>query len=172
VPIIAVFTKYEQFKRDVRMKLEDGSQGLHTGLTKADVEAEVERVFGEEYRKLIEEDMPYVRLESKSIFNSWYAVSKHSLEMHKDGADCLELINETAKALDEATLMMLLLTVQRDNLDLSVRLAVGRYILRTRDDVKIADFGFRCYDRFSEGAQDQELILQCLHPFVTLWVIS
>jgi hypothetical protein len=64
--VIAVFTKYDQFKYDVEMELEDMSEG---GYSKADLKAEVERRFREEYLDKLEGFPPFVRLESKACVN-------------------------------------------------------------------------------------------------------
>lgn len=61
--MIAVFTKYDQFKFDVEMKLEDTSED---GDPKADLKAEVERRFREYYLDKLEGSPPFVRLESKA----------------------------------------------------------------------------------------------------------
>jgi len=59
VPVIAVFTKYDQFKRNVRMGLED----------KGDIDAisnavsEAERLFQADYRSPLGESTTFVRLE-------------------------------------------------------------------------------------------------------------
>jgi hypothetical protein len=64
VPVIAVFTKYDQFRRDVRMKLEDQDQ-----LPGADFDTEVERIFHEHYLANLEGSPPFVRLESENFIN-------------------------------------------------------------------------------------------------------
>jgi hypothetical protein len=45
--------------------------------------------------------------------------------MHKDGSHCGDLIEKTAGALDDAVLLMLV-AVQRNNVELSVKLAWTR----------------------------------------------
>ena len=61
--MIAVFTKYDQFKRDVKMKLVSRSVGK---ASVKDVKDEVERIFQEQYWNVIKGSSPrYVRLESK-----------------------------------------------------------------------------------------------------------
>jgi hypothetical protein len=70
VPVIAVFTKFDQFKRDMEMKLEDqhdpnatpDDQG-HDPL--ANLDDEVEKVFGIEYKARLGGSPLFVRLESK-----------------------------------------------------------------------------------------------------------
>jgi hypothetical protein len=60
VPVIAVFTKYDQFKRNIRMKLEDESCDLDL-----DFNAEVEDKFKEHYLDGLNRPPPFIRLESE-----------------------------------------------------------------------------------------------------------
>jgi hypothetical protein len=62
VPVIAVFTKYDQFKREIKMKLEDGPRDSGTN-----VENEVESIFRQHYLAPLEGTTPFVRLESESF---------------------------------------------------------------------------------------------------------
>ena len=62
MPVIAVFTKYDQFKRDIKMKLEDENR-------KADLDAEVEEIFDQHYLANMGGDPPFVRLESEDFVN-------------------------------------------------------------------------------------------------------
>jgi hypothetical protein len=59
VPVIAVFTKYDQFKRDIRIKCED--QHCDPAL----FDTEVERVFNEHYLANLKGPPPFIRLESE-----------------------------------------------------------------------------------------------------------
>jgi hypothetical protein len=61
VPVIAVFTKYDQFRLDVAMKLED--QGLDA--SPARLNAEMDTIFEEHYLANLRPSAPYVRLESE-----------------------------------------------------------------------------------------------------------
>jgi len=65
VPIIAVFTKYDQFKLDVEMELEDAKGG--EGVLAQWVETEAERLFNVEYLGTVGGMPPYVRLQSESL---------------------------------------------------------------------------------------------------------
>jgi hypothetical protein len=60
--VIAVFTKYDQFKRDVMMKLEDQDRDPTL------LNDEIERIFGEYYLANLTSP-PFVRLEGKGIVN-------------------------------------------------------------------------------------------------------
>ncbi len=46
--------------------------------------------------------------------------------MHRKNRRCNELIEKTAAALNEDTVVLMLLAVQRDNLESSVKLALNR----------------------------------------------
>ena len=67
VPVIAVFTKYDQFKREINFKLED--QGLDTSTNPGLLNTELERVFEEQYLTKLRGSAPFVHLESKNFFN-------------------------------------------------------------------------------------------------------
>ena len=65
VPVIAVFTKYDQFKRDIRIKLAARSQGNARPMKKDAID-EAEKVFQEQYWNVIKGESPrHVRLECK-----------------------------------------------------------------------------------------------------------
>jgi len=81
VPVIAVFTKFDQFKHDIKMKLED--EGRDPG---TDHDAEMERVFNQYYLASLSGPPPFVRLE----------------RMHKHDQQCTDLIEVTANALTGA----------------------------------------------------------------------
>ena len=60
VPVIAVFTKYDQFKRNVKMKLED--EGRYTEI---DLNVEVESIFNQHYLASLNGPPPFILLESE-----------------------------------------------------------------------------------------------------------
>ena len=45
-------------------------------------------------------------------------------EMHKHGQQCADLIEMTANALSDGTVVLMLLAVQRDNLELNIKQAI------------------------------------------------
>jgi hypothetical protein len=59
--VIAVFTKYDQFRRDIMFKLED--QGRDPSL----LDTKVESVFNEHYLARLKGPPPFIRLESKDF---------------------------------------------------------------------------------------------------------
>ena len=65
VPVIAVFTKYDQFKRNIKMKLEDEGRDLGTHF-----DIEVKRVFNDHYLAHLGGTAPFVRLESEYFFST------------------------------------------------------------------------------------------------------
>jgi len=65
VPVIAVFTKYDQFRCKTIFRLED--QGLDTCTDAALLNAKVEKVFDKEYLTKLRESAPFVCLESESF---------------------------------------------------------------------------------------------------------
>jgi hypothetical protein len=69
VPVIAVFTKYDQFRRNIKMKLEDQARDIG-----AQLDTEVEHVFNQHYLDNLRASGPaptFVRLEGEdSLTNS------------------------------------------------------------------------------------------------------
>ena len=66
VPVIVVFTKYDQFKRDIKMKLEDEGRDPGTHF-----DTEVESVFDRYYLASLSGHPPFVRLESEDPFKQF-----------------------------------------------------------------------------------------------------
>ena len=60
VPVIAVFTKYDQFKRNIKMKLEDEDRDPEIYL-----DAEAENIFKQHYLANLDGPPPFIRLESE-----------------------------------------------------------------------------------------------------------
>ena len=60
VPVIAVFTKYDQFKHDIKMKLEDEGRDAEMNL-----DVEMENVFNQHYLASLNGPPPFIRLESE-----------------------------------------------------------------------------------------------------------
>jgi hypothetical protein len=69
VPVIAVFTKYDQFKREAKMKLED--QLCDPG---TNIDDEVENIFKQHYLAALRGPPPFIRLESEDFV--------HQLDMY------------------------------------------------------------------------------------------
>jgi hypothetical protein len=62
--VIAVFTKYDQFRREIRMKLEDQHADS------APVDDDVENIFNEHFLGNLKGSLPFVRLESKDFITT------------------------------------------------------------------------------------------------------
>ena len=60
--MIALFTKFEQFKLDIKMKLEDEHD-----YPEARIDAEIGRVFKEHYLGSLSGTPPFICLESKNL---------------------------------------------------------------------------------------------------------
>ena len=120
--MIAVFTKFDQFRRDIRMKVEDQDRNADDP---AIVNAEMERVVKEEFLAHLKGSTPIVRLESEDFFpTSIYYTNNCPKGMHKQGERCTDLIKTTADTLSGNVVALMLLTVQKDNLELSIEKAV------------------------------------------------
>ncbi|KAN0129493.1 hypothetical protein V8E53_012675 [Lactarius tabidus] len=105
VPVIAVFTKYDQYLRNIQMHLEDfGNPGDK-------VSDEADRQFKEHYLRYLGEGARFVRLE----------------KMHRPEARCPELLRETVQALNVNLVALMLLAVQRSDLELNIDMAVKQW---------------------------------------------
>jgi hypothetical protein len=60
VPVIAVFTKYDQFRSDIELRLEDQHRDA-----KAHLDVEIDRAFNQKYLANLEGTPPYICLESE-----------------------------------------------------------------------------------------------------------
>ncbi|KAH9027390.1 hypothetical protein EDB85DRAFT_112960 [Lactarius pseudohatsudake] len=131
VPIIVVFTKYDQFQRNVKINLED------QGNPDDNISDAVEKQFREHYLDPLGDGVRFVRLE----------------QMHREHMRCDKLIETTAAALNDGIIGLMLLAVQKDNLELSVKTALKRVRYRTGAEVKLT---YR----------------ECLIAFPYLWIVS
>ncbi|KAF8266460.1 hypothetical protein EI94DRAFT_1701713 [Lactarius quietus] len=104
VPVIAVFTKYDQFLRNVKMYLED------YGNPDDNISDTAERRFKEHYLRHLGDGTRFVRLE----------------KMQKPETRCHALLVETAEALNEDVVALMLLAVQTKDLELRINLAFKR----------------------------------------------
>ena len=120
VPVIAVFTKYDQFKREVRMKLEDRHCDPGTN-----IDDEVEGIFNQHYLACLRSSPLCIRLESEDFSNQldMYYANLCPVEMHKPGQHCRGLIEMTAQTLSSGV-ALILLAIQRNNLELNIKYAV------------------------------------------------
>ena len=56
--------------------------------------------------------------------NAW-CINIHPAEMQKPGQRCTDLIEMTAHALSGSVVALMLVAVQKDNLELSIKQAIG-----------------------------------------------
>ncbi|KAH9160119.1 hypothetical protein EDB89DRAFT_2106657 [Lactarius sanguifluus] len=124
VPLIAVFTKYDQFLRNVAMHVADyPNEYLNNNVSEV-----AEQQFKEHYLYPLGKDIGFVRLE----------------KMHRQNTRCNDLIEKTAAVLSRDIVTLMLLAVQRDNFELCVRTALNRVLPRTGVGVKDQDIVREC----------------------------
>ncbi|KAF8264682.1 hypothetical protein EI94DRAFT_439405 [Lactarius quietus] len=128
-----MFTKYDQFRRNVEMHVADYPNEF-PGKNESEV---TEEQFQEHYLHPLGDEVTYVRLQ----------------KMHMQHSRCDDLIEETAAALNEDSVALMLLAVQRGNLELSVRTALNRIYRRPGYDVG-------------------RIIRECLRAFPYIWFVS
>jgi hypothetical protein len=122
VPVIALFTKYDQFLFNVEMDVWDDPEKYP-----GSVPEEAQKRFQEHYLRPLGNDARYVRLESEFRLIHWcYMLTTCLVEMHMKESHCDGLIEETAAALNEDVVALMFLAVQRGNLELSVKTALSR----------------------------------------------
>ena len=128
VPVIAVFTKYDQFLRNVEMHLTDYPNEYPGG----NVPEVAENLFQEHYLHPLGSDVRYVRLESEfGVLCRGYMLI-FLTEMHMPNRPCNGLLENTAAALNDDVIALMLLAVQRGNLELSVNMALNRWVSQLR----------------------------------------
>jgi hypothetical protein len=118
--VIAVFTKYDQFKRNIKMKLEDGN------CDPALLDTEVEKIFEEQYLAHLSGSPRCVRLESEYCVEptNMYGTNVCHAGMHKNTQRCTDLIEMTADTLAGGAVALILLAVQKNNLELNIKQAI------------------------------------------------
>ena len=120
--MIAVFTKHDQFRRNLKIKLEDQRRDP------ALLDVEVESVFSQHYLASLTGPPPFIRLESKDLlcYRTMYYTNLYPAGMHKTDQRCNGLIELTANTLSGGAVALMLLAVQRDSLELSINQAIRR----------------------------------------------
>ncbi|KAN0134443.1 hypothetical protein V8E53_007589, partial [Lactarius tabidus] len=133
VPVIVVFTKYDQFLRNVEMQVLDYPDEYLDG----NVSEAAEKLFQEHYLDPLGDDVKYVQLQ----------------KMHKERGHCNDLLEKTATALDKDTVALMLLAVQRGNLELSAKVALNKAYSGAEFKVK----------------DGKDIVWKCLCSFPHLW---
>ena len=104
------------------MKLEDQDRNPDDP---ALVNAEMERIFNEEFLVNLKGSPPVVRLESEDFYPaSIYEANYCPAGMHKHDQQCTDLIETTANALSSGVVALMLLAVQKGSLELNINQAV------------------------------------------------
>ena len=117
--MIALFTKYDQFRLDVKMNLED-----EPGHPEVHIDAEVKRVFEQHYLAGLSGPPPFICLQSESFFVNEPTFYFCAAGMHENGQRCTDLIKLTANSLSGGVVALMLVAVQKDNLELSINHAI------------------------------------------------
>ncbi|KAJ7024135.1 hypothetical protein C8F04DRAFT_165267 [Mycena alexandri] len=162
VPVIAVFTKLDAFRRNTRMDLEDDEQAGD------DLERltnqRCEEIFQRECLDKIGDTTPFVLLEG----------------MNDPAAHCAELIQTTVEALNSGTVTLMLLAVQTKNLELSVQRAVQKSLKGFNVEIPVLmKGGFMKKNKKavtkalvwgpSKSLKVEDVVKECLKAFPWLW---
>jgi hypothetical protein len=93
-------------------------------------------------------------------------------EMHKPGQRCTALIEETANALDGSVVAIMLLAVQKDNMELNINRAVKWYVPMYRwMRMRGIYFHYRAHSAFHGGSGTAERVIKmCIMAFPSVWV--
>lgn len=93
--------------------------------------------------------------------------------MHKQG-QCTDLIDKTANELGDDVVTVMLVAVQRDNMELSVKQAIRRYSdvrICTATRIKRVCRRYRNHVKFEQGTVSTEVVIKiCILAFPSLWV--
>jgi hypothetical protein len=91
--------------------------------------------------------------------------------MHKQG-QCTDLIETTANELGDDVVALMLLAVQRGNLEFNIREAIRRYVyMRTATSTRKVYRRNRTDIRFKQGTVSTEKVIKiCILGFPSLWV--
>jgi len=117
-----VFTKYDQFQFNVEMDVWDDPD-KYPDTNVAEV---AEKRFQDHYLHPLGDDVKYVRLESEFRVRCEGHLLMFSAEMHLKNSHCNSLVEKTAEALNEDAVALMLLAVQKGNLELGVKIALRR----------------------------------------------
>jgi len=94
-------------------------------MAEADIDTKVERVFEQQYLAWLCGPPPFICLESEDfVMIELYFANFCAAGMHKNGQRCMDLIELTANSLSGGMVALMLVAVQKDNLELSINQAV------------------------------------------------
>jgi hypothetical protein len=91
--------------------------------------------------------------------------------MHKQGK-CTELIDRTANQLGDGVVALMLVAVQKNNMELSTKQAIERYVrMCTKTKMRRVCHRHRTHVIFQQGTVSTELVIKkCILAFGSLWV--
>jgi hypothetical protein len=92
--------------------------------------------------------------------------------VNKPGKQCAPLLEETADALSGNVVSLMLLSVQKDNLELNIKQAVKWYVF-VHDGTRMsgAYSHYRVHSAFRNGRGSRERVIKlCLWAFPSIWV--
>jgi hypothetical protein len=128
VPMIAVFTKYEVFKRNVGFRLEDK---YRRKITSEETDRECQLIFETKYLSILGgagDSAPiFVCLEGEKSVTKFFTDIRNYVGMNEPEARCQNLIQTTADALSPNAVAIMLMALQSDNIRLNVHVALARY---------------------------------------------
>jgi len=126
-----VFTKYVQFLRNVVIDLEDRHyKDPNIDVSEEAKEMAVKQTFEDHFLGPLGKGIPWVQLRGGFRIKYPGNILISSTAMNKQGAHCDPLIEATAALNNDVALM--LVAVQKNNLGLSVNLALKRSVLQVK----------------------------------------
>src|SRR6266404_3689424 len=131
VPVIAVFTKYDQFSRNIGIDLEDRHyEDQSINVSKKAKAREAKKIFEEHFLRPLGKGIPWVQLRGGFRIKYPGHIMISSTAMNKQEARCDSLTEVTDAALNEDAVALMLVAVQKDNLGLSVNLSLKWSVLQ------------------------------------------
>ena len=126
VPLIVIFTKFDGLVTKAFQHLRADGKNIRTANAgKAEL---AQRMLATNYRDPLDnvtfKPSAYVQLDGGSAPNISLILLIVLVDMRQEHSSCTELINQTANTLTDDALLLLFVSVQRNNLDLCVRLAL------------------------------------------------
>ena len=107
------------------MKLEDDLEHDHS---ETDIDVEVKRAFEQHYIGGLSGHPPFICLQSGDfiLLIRLYFADFSPAEMNKNGQQCADLIKLTANSLSSGAVTLMLVAVQKVNLEVSISYALGQ----------------------------------------------
>jgi len=167
-----MFTKYDQFLRNVGIDLEDRhDQDRSINVSKKAKARAAKEIFEEHFLGPLGDSIPWVQMRGEFRIKYTDSILIFFAAMNKQEARCHPLIKATAAALNDDAVALMLVAVQKDNLELSVDLALNQSVLQFRRTVSgnlIKLFRVYSSGGFNE-LNTETIVRKCLFPFPFLW---